>query len=352
MLYRVWVCSTAAAALLAFSSFAFAQAIPSEDNLMRLPGSSAQDTAATGLATMQGSITGSVNGGDNGPVNGAKIEIRNIQNGSTVAYGYTGIGGTFELSNLPQGNYEVIATSGLSQTHEQVRIDGSPVQLTLRLPHAGAARTVGGQQTVSVQQLHVPSKAQDALQKAQEYFNKGHLDQAREQVAKALSIAPTYSDAIALRGIMALQVGDTESASNDLQKAIQMDNNNAMAYVAMASIYNLKERFDDALRELQRAESLNPTLWQTHFELSKTHFGKHDYAMALHEANRAQSLIGRSFGPLHVLKGEILLGLNAFSGAVGEFQKFLQEEKDNPAIPSVQKLMEHAELSAKEQKQQ
>ncbi len=101
MLYRVWVCSTAAAALLAFSSFAFAQAIPSEDNLMRLPGSSNQDATGTGLSSMQGSIAGSVHGGDNGPVNNAKIEIRSIQNGSTVAYGFTTAGGRFDNSNVP-----------------------------------------------------------------------------------------------------------------------------------------------------------------------------------------------------------------------------------------------------------
>ncbi len=344
MLYRDWVFTTAAAVLLAFTPSVYGQAFPSSDGLMSIPDSSGWESARTVMS--QAAISGNVYGERNSPIGDAKIEIRNLQSGRTTAYGYTSPSGGFELSDLPPGYYDVIATSGLSETHEQVRMEGSPVQLTLRLSR-DPNPTAKGSSTVSVQQLRIPNKAQNALEKAQDYFNKGKLDQAREQLAKALSADPTYSDAFALRGIMALHDGNTEAAISDLDHAIQTDHNNAMAYVAMGSAYNQKSQFDDAQRELEMAESLNPALWQTHFELAKAKLGKGDHAAAMQEANRAQTLLGpRPFGPMEALRGQITAGMKASANAGIELQKPLNEDKDNSAVSGDRDLTEQNKPSA------
>jgi tetratricopeptide (TPR) repeat protein len=339
MHYRILALSAAMAFTISAAS---AQAPFSDDSLIRMPDRSQSQPFPGNLSTASGgSISGNVRSSDNRPISNAKVEIRDLTNGEAVAYGYTGPSGSFELSNVPTGSYEVVATSGLSEAHEDVRMEGTPVQFTLRLPHTDASSP--GQQTVSMQQLRIPEKAQSALKKAQDAVAKGKFDEARQQLAKALAIEPHYSEALALSGIVDLQTGDLNSAAGNLQKAIQMDNNNAMAYVAMGSIYNVKNQFDDALRELDRGIALNPTAWQAHYEISRAELGKADFVAALREAEKAQELMGpREFAPLHLAKANALVGMKSYSDAVTEFQKFLNEDKDSPAAPQVRQAMESA----------
>lgn len=350
MHFRALVFSTAIA--ITISTTTLAQSTFSNDTLVRMPDNSlARSPGDTPSIPMQGSISGTVRTSDNRPVSNAKIEIRDIANGGAVAYGYTGPTGNFEVNNLPRGAYEIVATSGLSEAREEVRMDGSAAQFTLRLPHTGEGTFTSGQQTVSVQQLHIPEKAQAAFKKAQDAAGKGKLDEARQLIDKALTIEPKYSNALAFRGIVDLQTGDLNSATDDLQKAIQLDNNNALAYVAMGSIDNVRNQFDDALRELDRGVALDPTSWQAHYELSRAELGKRDFSTALKEVEKAQGLLGpREFAPIHFVKGHALLGMKSYSDAVAEFQKYLSEDKDSPAAAQVRQVMESAQAFAEAKK--
>jgi predicted Zn-dependent protease len=349
--FRVLVLSAAIAVAMSLSGPALAQSNLSNDSLVRMSDNSLTQTGA-GISSMRasGSISGSVRTLDNRPVGNARIEIRDTANGGAVAYGFTGPTGNFEVNNIPRGAYEVVATSGLSEAREEIRMDDAPVQFTLRLPHTGDSTSSPGQQTVSVQQLHVPDKAQAALRKAHDAADKGKLDEARQQIAKALTIDPKYSDALTFRGIVDLQTGNLNSAVDDLQKAIQLDNNSALAYIAMGSIYNLRNQYDDALRELDRGVALNPASWQAHYEISKAELGKGDFSTALKEVEKAQGLLGREFAPLHDVKGHALLGMKSYPDAVAEFQKYLSEDKDSPSATQIRETMESAKAFAEAKK--
>jgi lipoprotein NlpI len=350
MFFRVFVLSAAIG--VAISATAHAQLGPAEDSLIRMPNGDVTrpeaDTSQMSIAS--GSISGSVRTMDNRPVNNAKIEVRNIANGSAVAYGYTGPSGSFELNNLPSGSYEVVATSGMSEARQDFRMDNFPVQFTLRLPHTGDSTFSPGQQTISIQQMQVPDKAKDALKKARNAADKGKLEEARQQIGKALAIDPKYSDALTFRGIVNMETGDYKSAGNDFQQAIQFDNNNALAYIGMGSLYNMSNQYDDALRELDRGVTLNPTAWQAHYEMSKAELGKGDFSAALKEVDKAQGLIDHEFAPLHAVRGHALLGIKSYSDAVAEFEKYLKEDKDSPTAVKVRQRMEEAKAFAEAQK--
>src|SRR5262245_30712861 len=80
-------------------------------------GASAQHNAV-GMA----GISGTVRSADGQPVRDAQIEIRSIATGQTVASGYTSFNGTYEFMNVPNGQYEVVVTNGLSQATERVQL--------------------------------------------------------------------------------------------------------------------------------------------------------------------------------------------------------------------------------------
>lgn len=348
MLSRVRVLAALATAV-SLTFAAKAQSIPG-DELVRMPNSSLTGrTESPPMSMAGGAISGSVISSDNKRVRDAKVEIRDLQSGQSVAYGYCDSAGAFSISNLPPGNYEIVVTSGLSQQREQVAIHGMPLQVAVRLPHTGPSPdpSTGSTSAVSVQSLRVPDKAKDALRKAHEAAGKGKLDEARNEIDKALKIEPRYSDAVAFRGVIEMQSGNLSAAGASLNEAIQLDPNNAVAHVAMGSLYNLQNRFEEATREIRRGLTLDPNAWQGHFELSKASLGKGDYDQGLKELEQAQTLLGkRDFSPIHVVKGQLLVGLKAFGAAVSEFQKFLSLDGGSPAASQVRQAMDEAKTFA------
>src|SRR5437016_4543439 len=54
------------------------------------------------------------------PVRNARIELRTVSTAQTVASGYTLPNGTFEFSDLPPGNYEVIAIAGVNEARQRL----------------------------------------------------------------------------------------------------------------------------------------------------------------------------------------------------------------------------------------
>ena len=78
----------------------------------------------------------------------------------------------------------------------------------------------------------------------------------------------------------------------DFQQAIQYDANYAVAYLALASVFNSTGRFDEALPVLGQAERLAPNAWQIYFEFARANIGKGNFAEALHNIDRASELQG------------------------------------------------------------
>jgi hypothetical protein len=66
------------------------------------------------------SISGSVFSSDNRPVGNVRVELRDGRTGTIVSSSYTGTGGQFEFSQIPQGSYEIVAFSGTQQAEERV----------------------------------------------------------------------------------------------------------------------------------------------------------------------------------------------------------------------------------------
>lgn len=294
-----------------------------------------------GLEVRTTSINGVVRTQDDHPLGDARVEVRDVASGATLAQGYTSPSGSFELANVPDGSYEVIAISGLSESRERIRVDGAGTQVTLRMPHITAAAP-NGENTISVAEMKVPEKARKEFDKARDALSKDELEETRKHLAKALEIYPQYSDALALRGIAAMVANDLPSAADDLNAAIQHDSNNALAYVAMGALYNRRERFDDALRSLDRGATLDPTSWQAFFEMSRAELGKGDFEAALRKATKAEELVGKVYDPIYLVKAHAMLGLKNYPAAIAEFEKYLSiEREDHATIGEVRQQIEH-----------
>ena len=282
------------------------------------------------------------------PATDARVEIHDM-NGASVASGYTNTGGLFEVTGrFPAGTYEVIATLGLSEARERMNLSGGGfASIAVRLPtNSDPQRGIGGSASVSVAQYKVPDKARKFFKKAQESLEKSKLDEAKENLRKALEMYPHYAEALCLRGVLKIDSRDHEGAIADLDAAIQVDSSYAMSYFALGAVYNLTSKFDDALRALERGTTLAPTAWQGYFETAKAQIGKADYAAALRQLDRAQALNKQNYPLISLLKGHTLLALKQYPEAMTELEAFLEKAPADPQSEAARQMLGRAKAFA------
>ena len=271
-----------------------------------------------------GRISGSVLGPAGKAPQDVRVEIRDEGNDHLVASAYAMPNGGFEILNVPYGLYKIVATSGLTSTEGEVDVRGMETQIALHLPTSpGQATASAGQAMVSVHQLEVPNKAKGYFNKAEQALSRNKLEQAKDFIAKALSVFPHYAQALTMRAVLALQSHQPQQAVADLQQAIDSDNNYGMAYIAMGSAFNMMSKFDDAVRALDRGLPLAPNSWQAHFELSRALLGKSDFNRSLHEADATIQLAPKDYSPVHLVRAYALVGLKNYQPAETELEHYL-----------------------------
>jgi len=289
-----------------------------------------------------GVIMGSVRTLDNKPVPNARVEANSLVPGRQVTAQYTGDDGSFTLTNLPAGEYELRAESGVLQASERVQVAEGQTWVTMRLPNPNSAP--GGDPnapSISVQQLRVPEKAVSWLAKAHAAVNKNNLDDASKYVSKALQAYPHYAQAFALRGVLELQRQQFEQAAADANRAIQADPNYGTGYLVMGAVLNCEKKFQEALRPLQQSELLMPNAWQGYFESSKALLQLGKFQPALHQVNKALALGDAVLHPeFHLVKGYAYVGLRTYGAALGEFEQYLSHAPNGPYAAEARSLLD------------
>jgi tetratricopeptide (TPR) repeat protein len=304
-------------------------------------------SSALTFSQIRNDLTGSVNGtvrtAKGAPVADARVEIHNAKTGELFTSGYTNAQGAFEFANVPNGVYELVATSGLSEVRETLNVP-TPPGLNLMIANAShGADSIPGDNTVSVAQFKVPGKARDLLKKAQAAANKKKLEDVNRYLTRALEIYPQFAEALTFRGILKLDANQVTAAIEDLEKAVRYDANAPMSYLVLGAAYNLAKRFDDALRMSDHGVALMPSAWQGYFEMSKSYVGKADYPHAIEQIDKAISCAPKDFAPVHLVKAHALLALKNYSDAMGELQVFLERApKNDPNTAQAMAMMDQA----------
>ncbi|MGE5207557.1 MAG: tetratricopeptide repeat protein [Chlamydiota bacterium] len=303
------------------------------------PGASAQTGILPGRGNT-GIIAGSVRTLDNKPVSNVRVEVISLAQGQPITTQYTTRNGSFLVSNLPEGNYELRAESGVQEATQRVQVGDGQSWVSLRLPNSSA----GGNSnvaTVSVQQLRVPEKAVSLLRKARQAVDKNKLGEADTYISKALAVYPEYAQAFTFRAILEMQRQQYEQAVADANHAIQADPNYGTGYLVMGAALNCQQKFQDALLSLQRAETLLPNAWQGYFESGKALLRLGRFQEALQQVNKSFALVDPSQHPdLHLLKGYSYLGLHTYGGALSELQQYLSQAPGGAHTAAVRSTLE------------
>jgi tetratricopeptide (TPR) repeat protein len=295
-----------------------------------------------GMPQIAARFSGVVRAQDGSPLQNAQVSLQDVNTGMRAGSTYTNSDGTFEIDNLPPGSYEVLATSGLSESRQRIQLNGGETSVDIRIS-AGASQSQNTGPTVSVAEMKVPAKARNEFDKARELAAKNKLEDARKHLDSALKSYPNFADALTLRGVLDMQEQKFQAAEQDLENAIKADPSHAPAYTALGAVFSSEHRFDDALRELALGESLNPGSWQAHFEMSKARLGKRDFAAALQEITKASSLAGKDYPVLHIIKADALIGIRDYTAAIAELKTYLGKEPDGQNSLAVRQQLSQVE---------
>src|SRR5690242_1498994 len=97
--------------LFAFTLFSFGQL--NDPNRMPTPATDMGGGAEVG-------ISGLIVDSGNHAMSNVQVELRDMGRGNIVGTTWTNIAGQYRISNVPRGEYEIIAVTGLNEVHDRV----------------------------------------------------------------------------------------------------------------------------------------------------------------------------------------------------------------------------------------
>ena len=303
------------------------------------PVSSAPSTPELMARSRAAALSGTVQQVDGTPVKDARIEIVSRATGQVVTCTFTDAAGTFHLSEIPSGNYEIVAQLGVNEVREQIAVAGLENNVSLRLVSREADSGAGNANSVSVNQMKVPENARKLFRKAQESVRKSKTDEAKKLLAQALQQYPQYAEAATLEAILKMEENQTAAAIDELQSAIQYDSNYGLAYIALGSCLNSQSRWDEAIRSLEEGLRLDPRSWQAYFESGKALTAKADYTKALAQLSKAEELQPK-YAPIHLVRAYALLGMSRYTEAIPELEGYVHSDPDGPTVTKAKQTLD------------
>ncbi len=135
-------------------------------------------------------------------------------------------------------------------------------QLTLRkLPEAA--------ETLEVMLEAIPAGIWSLLPRAELCLAKGDIRQGRSLVDEALALRPTQPEALRRLGLLLLRLRDWDALADLAKQAIELDDNDALAWLGLAEAQLRKRLAAEAEQAALRAIGLNYYLAQAHFVLAR-----------------------------------------------------------------------------------
>jgi Tfp pilus assembly protein PilF len=244
--------------------------------------------------------------------------------------------GEFRFRGLVPGSYTVsVIRRGLGEVRRSVVVtpalaDKKGVVRTeiVFSPAEAATGSSGG--TVSKNQLTVPQKARNKYAEAERRLNKRDIPGAKSQFEEAARIAPQFTSAWNMLGVLAYQGRDLHGAEGHFRHALGIESDAFEPTVNLGGVLLAQNRLEEALQWNEKAVDLRPRDPLANAQLGMTLYYAGKFAEAepyLETAKRAD--------PAHFTKPQLFLaGIYERRGernaAARELADLLQRYPDIP----------------------
>ncbi|KAJ2501066.1 TOM (translocase of outer membrane) complex component [Coemansia sp. RSA 1972] len=160
-------------------------------------------------------------------------------------------------------------------------------------------------------------------------FLKSNLDQALEDLNKALVVEPSHVRSYLRKANLFTEKKDLEEVSSLLDQAHKADSENAETFFQQGQVHFLKQEFEAASNDYKRAAELDPDFVYPRIQLGVVQFkvGKIEEAMATFD-EAMKKFPTRS--DLYNYYGEVLAEQGGYDSAIGAFEKAIDLDSTNP----------------------
>ncbi len=148
---------------------------------------------------------------------------------------------------------------------------GTPTRKTRDLPEPGGNLP---DPKVKVREWTAIQEARGYLRTALALMEKDDFEGALHAMAVAESIAPTYAEVPATKGLIVKRSGDIDEGIRLMEVAVRMDPKSEMTHQTLNNLsiaYLEKERCEDAIAALERSLEIKPDYYRALFNLANTY---------------------------------------------------------------------------------
>lgn len=188
---------------------------------------------------------------------------------------------------------------------------------------------------ISANELQVPEKARNLLQKALQQFDAGASEDAIQSLRAALSIYPQYAQAYNNLGIVLISKEDTQGAMNAFQKALKADPKFVPAMINVARLHVREHDLPKAQASLETVLTSEPLNAEALTLLANVQFYQAHYPEAVAAVNRLHAAPHAGFADAHLVAAEALQKTGNNQQAIEQCQLFLKESPNSPRAEQV-----------------
>lgn len=171
-------------------------------------------------------------------------------------------------------------------------------------------------------------EAAERSNRGAELMNEGRWEEALAELDKAIELDPNNAYAYTNRGGVNAGLGQYEQAIADLDKAIELDPNLASAYDSRGGAYAGPEQYEQAIADLDKAIDLEPSLAGAYYNRGHAYLRLARYEEAIADLDNAMEL-GPSIAAEYYARGLAYAGLEQYNYAIADFDRAIELAQGN-----------------------
>ena len=170
----------------------------------------------------------------------------------------------------------------------------------------------------------VPKPAADLYQQALESLSKGDSDKAIAELQQALALYPDFALAHNQLGVQYLKRGQVDKAAEASQRAVKLKPDEYEFQLNHGIVLLNQKRFSEAEQQLRSALKKNETAFAPHLYLGMTLVSLKNYQEAEPMLQKAVSLGGNKAAQAHYFLGGLYWRAREYQRAANELELYLQ----------------------------
>ncbi|MGB5450884.1 MAG: tetratricopeptide repeat protein [Sedimenticolaceae bacterium] len=158
---------------------------------------------------------------------------------------------------------------------------------------------------------------------ALQHESEGRLELALKTLAEGIDKFPNSAELYAVRGSLRLQMQQVSAALSDLEKAAQLDPQDAMIRVNRAQAYRSFGRYDEAMKDLDIAVEGDPNLLPARFNRGALLYAGGDFEGALLDFDQCIAIDPHASAP-YFNRGSTYWELSRSDEAMADMERFIE----------------------------